>query len=60
MSNANVSLLCWFNGTLIIDRDNNSTYVNEIVKSVTVRKLITRRELVEKVYQITKINPNEH
>ena len=35
MSGANVTLLCWFNGALTIDRDNNPTYVNRIVKLVS-------------------------
>ena len=39
--------------------DNNPTYINEIVKHVTIRKSITKRELVVKVHQITIINPNE-
>ena len=55
MSNVNV-LLCWFNGTLTIDRDDNPAHVNGIVKLVIGSKPITRCELVEKVHQINKIN----
>ena len=58
MSSANVPPICWFNGTLTVDR-NNKKYINMIVKPVTVRKSIIRRELVEKIHRITKINPNE-
>ena len=39
---------------------NKPTYIDKIVKLVIVRKSITRRELVEKVHQITKINSNKH
>ena len=35
-------------------------YVNVIIKPVIIKKSIIRRELVEKVHQVTKINPNEH
>jgi len=38
MYNVNVYLLCWLNGTLTVDKDNNPTYVNEIVKPVIVKK----------------------
>ena len=60
MCNTNVHILCWFNDRLTLDRNNNLSYVNGIVKSILVRKSITRRELIEKVYRIIKINPNEH
>jgi len=60
MSSSNVSLFCWYNGTLTIDRDNNVMYVNGIVKPVIVRKPITMHELVEKVHQIIKISISEH
>ena len=60
MSNVNVPLLYWFNGQLTINRDNKATYLDEIVKPMIMRKSITIRELVEKLHQITKINPNDH
>ena len=43
---SSVNVLCWFNGTLTIDVDNNPTYVNGVVKPVIVRKSITRENLL--------------
>ena len=39
---------------------NNPKYVNGIVKSVMVKKIIALHELVEKNLSITKINSNEY
>ena len=58
MSSDRVSLLCWFNDKLTIDRDNSSSYVNGIVKPMVIRKILC--ELIEKVHQITIINPGKH
>ena len=55
-----VSLVCWYNGTLIVDMEGNPKYVNGVVKSVMANKPITLHELVEKIHWITKINSNEH
>jgi len=60
MSSDHVPLLCWFNGKLIIDRDNISSYVTGIVKFMIVRKSFIRCEMIEKIHQITKINSSEH
>ena len=60
MSNMNVIFLCWLNGKLTINKKNKPTYLNRIIKSMLARNRATRRELVEKIYQISKINPNDH
>ena len=60
MCNTNVPILCWFNGKLTIDRNNNSSYVNGIVKPIINRKSITRHELIEKAHRITKTYSNKH
>ena len=56
----NVPFLSWCNGKLTINKENKPTYVDRIVKSMLVRNPATRRELVEKIYQISKINPNDY
>ena len=60
MSSDHVPLLFWFNGKLIIDKNNNPRYINENVKLMVVRKSFKRCELIEKIHRITKVNPNEH
>ena len=60
MSNDCVPLLYWFNGKLTIDRDNNPSCVNRIVKPMIFRKSFTRCELIEKIHRIIKINLSEY
>ena len=60
MSNVNVPFLSWFNGKLTINNENKPIYIDRIVKPMLVRKSAIRRELVEKIYQISKINPNDY
>ena len=52
MPNVKVPIRCWFNSKLIIDIDNKSTYRDGIVNLMIVRKSITRRELIEKLYHV--------
>ena len=60
MSDVNVFFLYWFIGELTIDNENKPTYIDKILKSMPVRKSTTRRELVEKIHHIAKINPNDY
>ena len=60
MSSDSVSLICWYNDTIAVNMTNNPKYVNGIVKSVMVKKIIALHELVEKIYRITKINSSGH
>ena len=55
----NVSFLCWFNGKLTIDKENNPTY-DEIIKPILVRKSTTMCELIEKIHHIAKIILNDY
>ena len=52
----NVPFLSWFNGKLTINNENKPIYIDRIVKPMLVRKSTIRCELVEKIYQISKIN----
>ena len=34
MCNTNITILCWFNSGLTIEKDNNSNYIKGIVKPI--------------------------